>query len=295
MSYLPQLQTFLEVYRLGSISAGATSLNITQPGASAHIQILENKFGKSLFIRQARGVVPTVFADDLALKIAAPLNQIEDYVDSLSLNSDALKGDVYIGGPVAYISEQLLEKLAGLNSHQIQMHFSFGGKESIYALLENQEIDLAITASKIEQANLTFEVLEQEKLILVAGVDFIKKHQLNKITMDILLTKPIIAYDNELPLIRDFFHLSGAQIKAIKPMIAVPDLRSILDLVSKDYGFSILPDYLCREALSNKKIIALTQFGAPFLQALYLVTNNKVRLSQRVKFVKKYILDSFII
>ena len=43
MSYLSQLQTFLEVYRLGSITAAATALNMTQPGATQHIKSLENK------------------------------------------------------------------------------------------------------------------------------------------------------------------------------------------------------------------------------------------------------------
>jgi DNA-binding transcriptional LysR family regulator len=294
MSYLPQLQTFLEVYRLGSITAAAVSLNMTQPGASAHIQILENKLGKSLFIRRARGVDPTVFADELAIKIGSPMAQVEDYIDGLSVNSDAIKGDIFVGGPLSYISAQLLEKFASLNQHQIQTHFSFGGKDHIYQLLDNQEIDFAITASKIQHAQLTFQTLEHEKLILVAGAEFMAQHQINNITINNLLTKPMIAYDNELPLIRDYFKLTSEQIAAIKPIIAVPDLRSMLDLVSKNYGYTVLPEYLCTDALKNKEIIELTQFGQPVLQAIYLVTHNLARASQRVKFVKKFILNSFV-
>ncbi|HHN8334910.1 TPA: helix-turn-helix domain-containing protein [Klebsiella quasipneumoniae] len=41
MSHLTHLRTFLEVYRVRSISQAAVNLGITQPTASLHIQAIE--------------------------------------------------------------------------------------------------------------------------------------------------------------------------------------------------------------------------------------------------------------
>ena len=291
MSYLPQLKTFLEVYRLGSITAAATALDITQPGASQHIQILESKFGKSLFARKSRGVTPTVFADDLAKKIATQFDQIEDTIDDLSFNEAALKGDVYIGGPVSYITTKLIDHLAGLNRYEINCHFSFGGKERIYELLNNHEIDLAITASKIENAQLNFEELGQENLILVAGKDFAQTHHLSKLKAAQILQKPIIAYDSELPLIRDFFGLTLQQALQIKPVFMVPDLRSVVDLVIHNVGVSVLPEYLCESAIAQGKIVQIKLDNRQLTNVIYIVNPVQIRQNQRVKFVKNFILN----
>ncbi len=289
MSYLPQLQTFLAVYRLGSITGAAIDLGMTQPCATQHIQSLENKFGKSLFTRLARGVTPTVFADDLAKKIALPIDDIETLIGDLSISASDLAGEVYIGGPVEYVSSQLLERLSQLKAYNIQCNFSFGGKARIYAMLENSEIDLAITASKIEDEHYQFDAIAEEKLILVAGVEFEKTNQLARLTSVEKLSKPFIAYDVELPLIRDYFGLTLTQALKIKPTFTVPDLRCILDLVARNIGFSVLPSYLCEREVNNQKLHVIINDIMSVANTLYLVSSKRTRQSQRVKFVKDFI------
>ena len=48
MNNLDQLRTFLETYRLGSITKAAERLHITQPAASAHIKALETLIEKKI-------------------------------------------------------------------------------------------------------------------------------------------------------------------------------------------------------------------------------------------------------
>ncbi|ENM1020161.1 TPA: LysR family transcriptional regulator [Klebsiella variicola] len=77
MSHLTHLRTFLEVYRVRSISQAAVNLGITQPTASLHIQAIEMFVGKPLFIRQPRGVASTGAADELARSVAPHLDSLE--------------------------------------------------------------------------------------------------------------------------------------------------------------------------------------------------------------------------
>jgi DNA-binding transcriptional LysR family regulator len=52
-------RTFLAVMRDGSFSAAARNLELTQPTAGRHIEMLETMLGTSLFRRSRRGLVPT--------------------------------------------------------------------------------------------------------------------------------------------------------------------------------------------------------------------------------------------
>ncbi|MEM9949750.1 MAG: LysR family transcriptional regulator [Cyanobacteria bacterium P01_D01_bin.36] len=62
MSYFPQLRTFMAAYRLGSLTKAAEHLGITQPAVSQQIRTLEAQIKKPLFVRHARGIVPSAMA-----------------------------------------------------------------------------------------------------------------------------------------------------------------------------------------------------------------------------------------
>ncbi len=73
---LDLLRTFLAVHRAGSITAGARALGLSQPTVTSQIQALEQQRGRQLFERGARGVRPTAVGDELAARIAGPLDEL---------------------------------------------------------------------------------------------------------------------------------------------------------------------------------------------------------------------------
>jgi DNA-binding transcriptional LysR family regulator len=60
------LPTFLAVLDSGRISAAARVLRLSQPAVTAQIRKLEEAMGAPLFVRSARGVVPTPAGERLA-------------------------------------------------------------------------------------------------------------------------------------------------------------------------------------------------------------------------------------
>ena len=53
---LKQLENFLEIARLGSVTKAAQVLNISQPPLSLQLKMLEEELGASLFTRTNRGL-----------------------------------------------------------------------------------------------------------------------------------------------------------------------------------------------------------------------------------------------
>lgn len=132
MSYLPQLRTFLEAYRTGSITKAADRLHLTQPAASAHIKSLEVLIEKKLFTRHARGIKPTAIADDLARSIAPHLEQIETKFNAVRSRVATVAGTIHLAAPAEFLDAKVLPAIASLLAHDIRVRIHFGGKERIY-------------------------------------------------------------------------------------------------------------------------------------------------------------------
>lgn len=74
---LGQLRTFLAVYRAGSLTAGARLVGLSQPTVTTQLKALEERMGRQLFERLPRGVAPTPAAEELAGRLAAPMDALE--------------------------------------------------------------------------------------------------------------------------------------------------------------------------------------------------------------------------
>lgn len=77
---LYQLKSFLAVARSGSLSRAAGIRNISLPGISKHIKMLEEQFGYSLFTRTVKGMELT----DSGQQVLKIVERIQTDVDSLS-------------------------------------------------------------------------------------------------------------------------------------------------------------------------------------------------------------------
>jgi DNA-binding transcriptional LysR family regulator len=289
MSHLVQLRTFLETYRLGSITRAAANLGLSQPAASAHIHALEVTMEKSLFNRQARGVIPTAAAHDLAQIIGDHLDAIETGLTAAKARSTLISGRVTIAGPAEYLSERCGKKFADMiAAHGLQLRFLLGNRERIYAWLASGDADLAITASRPTDRALGFEETYRERLLLVAAPQFARSLAKRPASPDTLAASPLVAYDEDLPLIRTYFQeVFHAETRSRIAAVA-PDLRLVRGLVEAGIGYSVLPDYLISDHLAQGKLIEIGKPGPE--NAFYLVWVKTALRHPRVAFVRDSLL-----
>ncbi len=93
---LRTLEYFMAVAREESITRAAEKIPITQPALSRAIKLLEDEFGKKLFIREKYSVKLTT--DGLAFfQHAQELLSLAHKMESKFKNPDSVYGDVYIG------------------------------------------------------------------------------------------------------------------------------------------------------------------------------------------------------
>lgn len=108
------LRTFLAVYRTGSFTAAARLLGLSQPTVTTQVRALERQLGRELFQRQARGVSPSPYADELASRIVQPLDSLAAIAGAGGAADDHAPEPVHLAGPHELLTRSVLPGLAPL-------------------------------------------------------------------------------------------------------------------------------------------------------------------------------------
>jgi DNA-binding transcriptional LysR family regulator len=249
------LRTFLAVYRAGSVTRGAELLGLSQPAVTAQVKALETELSRSLFDRQARGMRPTAAADELAARVAGPLDALDEAVIA------DLGGDhraVHLGGPAEFSCERVVTALAPMVAAGLSLRVTFGMPDELAASLADGGLDLVVSTLRVRRHGLRAEPLCDEEFVLVAA-DGRDEHA------------PLIAYAENLPILRRYWRTVFGTRLTRPPAVVVPDLRGVLAMVLAGAGVTVLPRYLCDDHIRDGRLLELQSPEDPPINTLFLV------------------------
>lgn len=292
MNQLVYLRTFLDAYRSGSLTRAANRLGITQPAASAHIQSLETAIGKTLFIRQARGVAPTAAADELARAIAPHLDALEASLDVLKLRPGNVEGTVHMAGPAEFLSVRLLPTILPLHARGLKFRLQTGNRDRVRALLDEGAVDLVVTTLKPDEATHGHVEIGRERLLLLASPDVARQIKGRSLTASLLGDLPCFAYDEHLPLVREFVQTVFGEPPLYQAVVTAPDLRLLANAIATGAGWSVLPDYLAADYIASGRMVELPTIRPGPENLLYLVWNKGAMRHPRIAHVRDHIVAS---
>jgi DNA-binding transcriptional LysR family regulator len=267
---LSHLRTFVEVYRRRSLTVAARMLDLTQPAVSQQIAALETLLGRPLFERHARGVRPTAVADDLAASLGDRLDQAEAALASVRARSTRLSGTVHLAAPSEYLAEQVAGRLKPLVEAGLEMRLHVGGREALYAMLLDDRVHLALTASRLDDSRLAYQRVGTERLVAVAAPAEARRILAGPTLAEGLNACPHLAYDLERPLIRTWLDANGLDTPAQLPIATAPDLRVIRAMLRAGLGWSVVPDYLLLEDLREGVLVEIPAPAATPENAFHL-------------------------
>lgn len=295
MNELTLIQTFLAVYRTGSVTRAAEHLGITQPGASGHLKALESRLGKSLFERQGRGLRPTPAAADLARSVGPHLDAVDSAVLSAKMGRRELPGTVHLGGPAEFTSAMICPHLGEALANRIQVRIRFGLSQDLVAALAEGKLDLAVSTMRIRSPAVTYVPLYRERFILIgsAELDCALADLPDDVRLDRILTQPLVAYAGDLPILRRYWREVFNRDIGQEPALIVPDLRAVTASVAAGLGVSVVPDYLCREALDVGRLAILWDDEGRCGNDLLLGCNRYAMNHPRVAFLHDQLVNAF--
>ncbi|MFT6925145.1 MAG: DNA-binding transcriptional LysR family regulator [Psychromonas sp.] len=254
---LVRLRTFIEVYRQRSISSASRMLNLTQPAVSQHIAGLEVAIGRPLFERLATGVTPTAAADELALDIGDKLDLAEAALASARARSMDVAGVLQFVGHADFISEVLSEQLLPLLEAGIRVRMHTGDGPFVNNMLIEGHCDLGISAHPVIDSRLKSERIMTSRALPVASPDVAQRIIEAKDLTLALTTEPMLAYNLELSLINNWIIKNKLKSERLIPAVVSQDLRAQRKLLIQGFGWSVLPEFLCREQIKNNELVEI--------------------------------------
>ena len=268
---LDVLQSFLEIYRRGSLTAAAAARGLSQPAISGHLRRLEQQLGEELFRRTGHGVSPTGRADRLAHRLGTHL----DEVNAALQENDAewASGTVQIGAPAEITASRLVPGLSGLAGPGFQLRFVPGHPEALLPELAAGRLDLVLASVRPRLPGVEAVPLIDEEFVLVAAPGVarqVDQELLASSPLKALASVPLVAYSVELPIIRRYWRSEFGQRPGNPVALLVPDLRAVLAAVVAGAGATVLPRYLAAPAVSSGQAELLHEPVVAPLNTLYL-------------------------
>ncbi|WP_255351832.1 LysR family transcriptional regulator [Nocardiopsis sp. NRRL B-16309] len=287
---LQLLRTFLAVHRSGSFTAAAQLLRLSQPTVTTQIRSLEKRLGHTLFERLPRGVSPTADANDLAARVAGPLDALEVAVGWDFGAPAAPPAPLRLAGPAEILSARILPALAPLTEEGVRLRVRSGLAEDLLDELRSGRHDLVVSPIRPRGRALRADPLMDEDFVLVANAGWAERigspcadaavpeaaghaavKRIERQGPTALCGVPLVTYAEDLPIVRRYWrHVFGVRL-AYEPAIVVPDLRGVLAAVVNGAGVTVLPRYLCETELADGRLVALLEPEDPPINTAYLV------------------------
>lgn len=286
---LEWLRSFKAIYEYGTLTKAAQALYISQPGISLHLTSLESYTGYKLFDRSARKMVPTERGKVLYNFVTEPLCKLETVEQLFHRSSRADRATISIGMCFETFQFTLERHISTLPFNVI---IKFGEYPQMLQDLDNGLLDLIVTPRKGEQANLEYKAFSKEKIVLVCGsgtdIKPIKKLiSANKLKEAENWLKQQIWYSTaaDMEHQKRFWQANFERHMDFKPNYIVPNISSIVRCLSNNHGFSVLPDFLCREEMASGGIKLVWEGKNVLENTLHFGTRKRTMFKKEIDMI----------
>lgn len=294
---LEWLRTFKAIYETGTLSAAAQELFISQPGVSLHLNSLEAFTGYKLFDRSARKMVPTEKGKILYNYILDPLEKMESAEQHFHKRAQEQRATISVGMCFETFQYTLEEHIASLPFNLI---ISFGEYPKMQHDLDNGLLDLIITPQKGNQQNLEYQPFSKERIVLIAG----NKTDTSEVAAllaagktaevaDILKQQLWYSTTADMDHLKNFWLKHFGAHPDFSPNYIVPNISSIIRCLSDGDGYSVVPDFLCSEALASGKIKMIWEGRSPLENTLYFGTRKKTMYQKEITQLEKLLVNKW--
>ncbi|HEY0610012.1 MAG TPA: LysR family transcriptional regulator [Chitinophaga sp.] len=292
---LEWLRTFKAIYETGTLTGAAKALYISQPGVSLHLSSLETYTGYKLFDRSAKTMTPTERGKVLYNFIVEPISKLEATEQLFHRSSKTDRATISIGmcfETFQFTLEQHISKLP------FNVIIKFGEYPEMQQDLDKGLLDLIVTPHKGVQKNLEYKAFSKERIVLVCGnktdikpLKRLLKDQQPAVIQDWLKHQIWYSTAADMEHLKKFWMQNFKQHPDFKPNYIVPNISSIVRCLSDAAGFSVIPDFLCREAISTGKVQLVWEGDSIIENTLYFGTRKRTMYADEISAIQQIFLE----
>ncbi|WP_281613037.1 LysR family transcriptional regulator [Flammeovirga sp. SubArs3] len=299
MVNLEWYRTFKEVYENGTLTKAANALYSSQPGVSVHLNALEAYIGKKLFERTSRKMIPTEEGKFLYEYIIASIEKLEKAEQHFRRTTQERNPSLHIG----MCSEMFQLILEDEVPHfQFDLIAKFGSHIDLIKDLNNGLLDLVITPKTpdIKNSTIKYTPFSKERIVMIAGnkvdTDAISKLIQDKKWKELdtaLQENTWYSASNEMEHFRRFWFENLNKKPGFKPNFILPNITSIIRCLYHAEGLALVPDFLCKQAIADKKIKLVWEGKVSTDNTLYFASRSNLKSKDELNIIEDIFINKF--
>jgi DNA-binding transcriptional LysR family regulator len=282
---LQQVRCFCVALELGSFTAAAEALRVSQPAVAEQIRKLERVLGADLFVRAGRGVVATEAGRAFGEHAARTLRALEDAAESVGELTALRGGSVAVGifgEPSAWHVDQLV--LAFLGRHpDVSVRLVGRNSSAVVESVRRGDLEAGVVVLPIDEEGLDVRPIVRDEVLYVSAS---RRRTRRPASIEQLASTPLVFYDAESgeadPIRRQLAERAQALGFQLQPTVEVELKDVALRLVAAGIGDTYLPSAYTRAAYYPPGLSTVS-FSPALYDTFAIVTRTGARLSAGVR------------
>jgi DNA-binding transcriptional LysR family regulator len=282
---LQQIRCFCAALELGSFTAAAEVLRVSQPAVAEQIRKLEQALGADLFVRVGRGVAPTEAGRAFAEHAVRSLRAVEDAADSVGELTTLRGGTVAVGifgEPSAWRVDELAAEFLRRRP-DVSVRLVGRNSSAIVERVRRGDLEAGVVLLPIDDDKLDVRPIVRDEVLYVSGSP---ERTRQPATIEQLAATPLVFYDAESadsdPIRRQLAERAQALGVSLQPKVEV-ELKDIaLRLVAAGIGDTYLPSAYTH-APYYPRGLSTAPFSPPLYDTFAIITRTGARLSPGVR------------
>lgn len=288
---LKTLQMLVKLIELGSFSAVADKLDLTQPAVSMQIKSLEKRFDTDLVVRQEGEIKLTPAGKVIYRKAKRILGVWEE----AKLEVEQVKGETFdrlvIGAstiPAEYLLPDLLAEFYK-KFPQIEVLMEVGDSTEIINSLEDREVDIIIAGSKPTQNQFEVVSVIEDRLVLIVPLE----HRLinsSHVSLADLIKEQILIREQGSGTRKAM--LAGLEEAGIDKAelnlgLQLGSTEAVISAVEAGLGISFVSELAARKAVDNQRVAKIKVADMLISRKLYLAYQQERKDEALIKEFRK--------
>ena len=260
---LVNIEAFLEVARLGSVSRAADALYVTQPTLTARLHALERDVGSQLFIRARQGMRLTEAGHTFlpyAERVVRALGEGRRAIQEVGSGSAGRLQVAAAPAVSTYVLPEVLEQFVKVHP-RVEVAVRTGHSEDVLQMVLRDEAQVGLGRA-LRHPDIELQALYEEELLLVLAPDhpFARRRA---VTMADVGSEQLIMFDRTssyYEVTQAAFLSAGFTLPALMEM---DNIEAAKKMVERGLGVALLPRSAVARELSDSQLASVELTGAP--------------------------------
>jgi LysR family transcriptional regulator, hydrogen peroxide-inducible genes activator len=257
-----QLETLVAVADHGSFRRAATSLEISQPALSAHVQTAERLLGIQVFERDRRSVLITPAGEEVVARARDALSAVDAVGDAARRRGRPLVGPLRLGVIPTIAPYWLPPLLPAVRSKfpQLELILREDQTHRLCAQLVAGQLDVAFVALPVP-GDLTTAMVARESFVVAAPRGAAIAKRKGRLTERDLDTEQVLLLEDGHCL-RDQALAVCERSGAIESMeVRATSLPTLVQMVAGGLGITLLPEAAAAALVTPRGPVGIASFG----------------------------------